>query len=281
MKIKCYGARGSIAVSGPDFLQFGGETTCLSVTSNEGDMVVIDAGSGIRVLGNELLKSDISKVSMIFTHAHWDHLLGFPFFKPLYHDRFIIELFGCPFSNHASVKDMIAGAMLPPHFPVDINACKAKINYYQVQYSPFYIGNLHIIPIMLSHPNGGIGYKFVENKKSFVFLTDNELGYRHKDGLEFNDYVNECKNADLLIHDAEYTPEEYLAHQTWGHSSWKQVAALANEAKVKKLGLFHHNQDRLDYEVSTIVVNTQFELMNLNSNVEETFGVYSGQTITL
>ncbi len=258
MKIKCYGSRGSIPVCGKDYLKYGGDTTCITVTSDSGDLIIVDAGTGARRLGNDLIQAQtIKHFSMIFTHAHWDHLMGFPFFKPLFIKDFEIDLYGCPFVTGYSVKDMVAGTMQPPNFPVDINAISAKINFIHVRYSTFQIGSMKIVPIHLSHPNQGIGYKFIENGKTFVFLTDNELHYQHEGGLCFKDYVRDCENVDLLFHDAEYLPAEYEKRRTWGHSTYIDALELGLQAKVKQLGLFHHNQDRRDHEIDAMITDCE------------------------
>ncbi len=280
MKIKCYGARGSTPVSGQEYIKYGGNSTCITVTSNSGDLVIIDAGSGIRRLGNELLNSEHHSVSMIFTHAHWDHLLGFPFFKPLFHRQFSINIYGCPFAENKTIIELLAGTMEPPYFPVDLNTCKANIRYTEVMLSAFQIGSLQIIPIFLSHPNGGIGYKFIEDGKSFVFLTDNELGFRHKDGLDFIDYVRDCKNIDLLYHDGEYKQEEYGNRMRWGHSSTSDLIKLSLAANVKNVGIFHHNQDRSDEEIDEMVAHCQELLANANSDIN-CFAVAEGSEYIL
>jgi phosphoribosyl 1,2-cyclic phosphodiesterase len=280
MKIKCYGSRGSIPVSGKEYIKFGGDTTCITVTSKDNDLIVIDAGTGIRKLGNDLLKNDTKKFSIIFTHSHWDHLMGFPFFKPLYSNEYEIDVYGCPFTSGDSIRDMLAGTMNPPYFPVDLGAIHARINYINVRYSSFKIGSLQIIPIQLSHPNQGIGYKVIEGDKSFVFLTDNELGYFHYPGLQYQDYVRDCKDADILFHDGEYTPEEYPQKKTWGHSSYEDAVNLALEAQVKKLGIFHHNQDRSDDEVDNIIENCKHLIQHKGSSLE-CFGVAAGDEFTL
>ena len=145
---------------------------------------------------------------MVFTHAHWDHLLGFPFFKPAYARGTTINLFGCPFAQ-ASIKNLLFEHDVPSVFSRKIEDLDADIAYHGACTGPFDIGPVHVTPILLSHPNQGIGYKFVEEKKSFVFLTDNELAFKHPGGLDFSAYVEFANEADLLIHDAEYTREEY------------------------------------------------------------------------
>jgi len=280
MKIKCYGSRGSIPVSGVEYNKYGGDTCCLAITSKTNDLLIIDSGTGIRKLGNELIANSHREFSMIFTHAHWDHLMGFPFFKPIYDSRFKINLYGCPFVPNMTVKDMVASTMHAPNFPVNVDACRADIKYIDIKYSAFNIGSLHIIPIFLSHPNGGVGYKIIEDDKTFVFLTDNELGFRHPDGLDFIDYVRDCLNVDLLIHDAEYLPEEYEKRKTWGHSTYKEAVKLATESHVKQLGLFHHNQDRTDDQIDSIVDRCNQQLLKSKTKTQ-CFGVRSGQEIEL
>jgi phosphoribosyl 1,2-cyclic phosphodiesterase len=280
MKIKCYGSRGSLPVSGKEYLKYGGDTTCILVTAKTGEIVIIDAGSGIRKLGNEILQQDNHDVNVIFTHAHWDHLIGFPFFKPLYLKKFNINVYGCPFTHTDSIKNLIAGTMQIPHFPVDLSAINANLKFIDVKYSQFEIGSLKIVPIFLSHPNGGVGYKITEDGKSFVFLTDNELGYCHENGLNFVDYVRDCGNVEILFHDGEYTPEEYKKRKTWGHSSYEDATRLAIESNVEQLGIFHHNQDRLDDEVDDIILKCQAQIDASGSDID-CYGVYQGLEITL
>ena len=143
--------------------------------------------------------------------------------------------------------------MSAPFFPIQFDQLKAKINYAADCPICFSIDSIEIFPINLSHPNVGMGYKFIEDEKTFVFLTDNELGYRHRNGRTFDEYADFAKDADLLIHDAEYTPEQYKFNRTWGHSSYIDALNLALTARVKRLGLFHHNQDRSDGDQDAIV----------------------------
>jgi phosphoribosyl 1,2-cyclic phosphodiesterase len=281
MKIKSYGSRGSIPVSGKQYLKYGGDTTCITITSKDGDLVIIDAGTGIRRVGNDLVSSGgPHNVSILFTHAHWDHLIGFPYFKPLFNSKFEISLYGCPFIDNNSVKDMIAGTMKDPYSPIDLHAFSAKINYNNVKYSSFNVGSLSITPIHLSHPNQGIGYKIVEGEKSFVFLTDNELGHRHHGGLEIKDYIRDCKNVDLLFHDGESTDNDFPLKRTWGHSSYKEATDLALKANVKSLGIVHHNQDRSDEQVDEIIADCN-RIIKENNGSFECFGVTAYTEIDL
>ena len=158
----------------------------------------------------------------------------------------------CPFHSKF-VETILSKVMAPPNFPVKYSDITAQLSYTETCPAEFEIGSVRVVPIALSHPNGGSGYKFVEDGKTFVFLTDNELGYIHPGGRRFKDYVEFAAGADLLIHDSEYTPQEYQTFIEWGHSVYTDVLQLAREAGVKKLGLFHINQERTDEQMDDMV----------------------------
>lgn len=252
MIIRCWGARGSIPVSGREYLRYGGDTTCVEVRSKNNDIIIIDAGSGIRRLGQRLIAEHSHEITLILTHAHWDHVMGFPFFKPLYFKTTRMNIYGCP-NTRRSTKDMLAGIMAPPHFPVHVDDVRAQIDYHEHADSRFSVNSLTIDRIPLSHPNQGVGYRLTEDGKSFVFLTDNELTYQHKGGLDYKTYLDFSQNADLLVHDAEYTEADYVKTKAWGHSVYKDALRLALEARALRFGLFHHNQDRPDRGIDRMV----------------------------
>ncbi len=252
MQITCWGSRGSIAVSGPDYLKYGGDTTCIEIRARSGELIIVDAGTGIRRLGNQVMENNCTVYHFLFTHSHWDHLIGFPFFKPLYHSNSQIQIFRCPFPGKF-IEEIVNKMMGPPHFPVRYSDLKASISYIEACPSEFQIGSITVIPISLSHPNGGCGYKFIEAGKSFVFLTDNELGHTHADGLAPSDYAILCQNADLIFHDAEYTPEEYKQSIQWGHSTYTDALDMVLAAGAKRFGLFHLNSERTDADMDRIV----------------------------
>ena len=154
------------------------------------------------------------------------------------------------------------------------------MNYEKACPMDFTIGSMTVVPIPLSHPNGGSGYKFIEDGKSFVFLTDNELGFVHPGGREFNDYMEFAAEADLLIHDGEYTPKEYKIFYEWGHSVYTDVLTLAEEANVKKLGLFHLNQERHDDDMDNIVSICRKHIFDKGLGFD-CFAVASDMTFTL
>ena len=279
MIIRCWGSRGSIPVSGPEYLKYGGDTTCMEIRTQDDEIIIIDAGSGIRKLGNRLLSEHRHHYNMIFTHAHWDHLLGFPFFRPIYVKNTSVNMYGCPFAQE-SIREMISAAMKPPYFPVNLDDIQATISYHGICEETFSIGSAVVIPMLLSHPNQGIGYKIVDGDKSFVFLTDNELTFKHPGGRDYKDYVEFSADADLLIHDAEFTAEEYEKTRTWGHSVYTDALALAMEANVKQFGLFHLNQDRSDDEVDEMLQHCRAIIEGSKSSLE-CFAACQGVEIVL
>ena len=279
MKIKFWGARGSIPVCGKKYLKYGGSTTCLELRSQKNELIVVDAGSGIRLLGHELLKNPHNYFNMLFTHSHWDHVIGFPFFAPLYSKKIRIRIMGCSFSSD-SVREIIAKTMQPPGFPVKFEEISAKFEFDSVCAAGQEIGHIRIVPVELSHPNRGLGYKFIENGRSFVFLTDNELGFIHPDGRSPQDYAAFCRGADLLVHDADYNDNEYPRRKTWGHSTYRQAVNLALAAGVSVLGLFHHNQDRSDAEVDAAVAECS-RIFKGRGSKTKCFAIREGQVIKL
>jgi len=279
MIIKIWGSRGSIPVSGKEYLRYGGDTTCLEIRTKSGDIIVVDAGTGIRRLGNQLVEEKCSDLNFIFTHAHWDHLMGFPFFKPLYFETTRIQLHRCPYHSKF-VETILSKLMAPPNFPVKYTDITAQLSYPDACPMEFEIGSVRVEPIALSHPNGGSGYKFIEDGRCFVFLTDNELGFNHPGGLTFEEYREFARDANLLLHDAEYTPREYKTYIEWGHSEYTDALDLAEKAGVKKLGLFHLNQERADRQMDKIVKDCRARIAAKGLDLK-CFGVASDMVFEL
>ncbi len=252
MKVRCFGARGSIPVSGPEYVRYGGDTTCIEIRSKNDALLVIDAGTGIRRLGCQLVEQGRLDLTLLFTHTHWDHVLGLPFFKLIYNPQARIDIYGNP-GLQGDIFMLLARVMAPPLFPIPFTKLPSRLTSHDWQGESLHVDTLRVTRIALSHPNLGVGYRVEEDGRSFVFLTDNELSQHHRGGRSFEEYVGFCQGADLLVHDAEYTPEEYPARRGWGHSHFEDVARLATAAGVKTLGLFHHNQERTDDGVDEIV----------------------------
>lgn len=267
MKITCWGSRGSIPVSGKPYCRYGGDTTCIEVRSKNNEIIIIDAGTGIRRLGNQLFKEKPKQIHLLFTHTHWDHLIGLPLFKPLFDKHIKILIKGHSFTS-LPFQRILERTMESPYFPVPFSEVESKMSFSEIHLDQtFKIDTIKIIPIILSHPNKGIGYKLIEDNQTFVFLTDNNLGYQMEGGKTFEEYQQFVKDADILFHDAEYLPDEYKEKQTWGHSSYEQAVNLALKANVKTLGLFHHNQERTDREIDQILKKCKQIIKKSKSNL--------------
>jgi len=281
MKLTVWGARGSVPVSGPQYLKYGGDTTCAELVTASGDIVILDAGTGIRALGNEHIKllSSGPTFHMLFSHAHWDHVQGFPFYKPLYASGVTLRVHACPCSQQ-EIKQWLGGTMRAPFFPVDLADVGSTL-IFEEWCTSFEIGDLRCDCFPLNHPNQGYGYRLTEGDKCLVFIPDNELGFDHPGGLPFDGYAELFADVDLLIHDGEYLPEEYHARFTgWGHSPYDEVVRLALQAGVKRLLLWHTDQDRTDAGADELVARACRQLAAGGSDIP-CEAAHPGQVIEL
>lgn len=253
MKIRFWGTRGSIAVPGRDTTEYGGNTTCLEIVLESGRTVIIDSGTGIRRLGEKLAKdNDKVDIHLLITHIHWDHVIGFPFFTPIYNPSSKIIVDGYP-TCMKGLRYTFDTKMGDGFFPITFDALKADIHYLdRIKDQNFEIDGTRIDSILLQHPQGGFGFRFREGQKTLAFITDNELREDAWKGRTPREYVQFCEGADILIHDCQYTPDEIEERKGWGHSDYQAVVDMAHKAHVKRLILFHHDPTRKDPEVSAI-----------------------------
>lgn len=279
MDITCWGSRGSIAVSGKDTIKYGGDTTCIEITAKSGETIIIDAGTGIRPLGKSFIDRNINEYYLLFTHAHWDHVMGFAFFRPLLYSKSKLIIQDRKFSG-LSTQQVLDKIMKAPFFPIGLSDLYADIRFDSRLNDKFSIGSVRIESIPTSHPGGGFGYKFVEDGHTFVFLTDNELGFDHPGSAGFDGYLDFCRDADLLVHDGEYTPDDYKRKTSWGHSSIIHLLDLAVKANVKRLGVFHLNQDKTDDQVDQIIADSRAHLKQIQSSLD-CFAVPCGYSVTI
>jgi phosphoribosyl 1,2-cyclic phosphodiesterase len=281
MKIKVWGCRGSLPTPGSETIRYGGNTTCLEVRLNDGTLIILDAGSGMQKLGQKLLAEEgPTEIYLFLTHAHWDHLMGFPFFRPAYSDKYTIHVRGGPRAKRSLAK-FLKHQMEPPFFPVPFRVMKAQFDFTAADPEKTTVGSAQVIPIRLNHPNGGYGFKIVEEGRAFVFLPDNELDFDHKRRMTSDDYVNFCRGATLLMHDAQYTDEEYeSARVSWGHTKLSSAVKLGADAGVGRLGLFHHDPERSDDEMDELVAICREQIAQAGSRLD-CFGVQERMEIVL
>ena len=254
MKVRFWGTRGSIAVPGKDTILYGGNTCCLDIKLESGKRIVIDAGTGIRALGDYFIdRGETVDILLLITHIHWDHVQGFPFFDPVFNPASRISVDGAP-AAMKGLKAIFDNKMGDGFFPVGFEDLKARIDYLgKLSHHSLNIDDTVIEAIPLNHPQGGFGFRFQEGGKKLVFITDNELVKDAPAGKRPQDYIRFCKDADVLIHDAQFTPDEIDNHRGWGHSDYAATLDLGLKAQARRLILFHHAPSRKDADVDSII----------------------------
>ena len=246
MRVAFYGTRGSIPVAESDYVRFGGNTSCILVTLEDGRIAILDAGTGIRKLGHDFAARSIQQGDGIFvgmSHTHWDHIQGFPFFEPAYDPKrhFTISIYR-EGQTTGNLESIFAMQMQREYFPVSLDKMGASLEFWQTDLSDFTPpSGVMVAASKHNHPGGAYGYRITEGKRTLVYCTDVE----HSGGIDPK-VVAFARNADLLIHDAQYTPAELRHKRGWGHSSWEQAIEVALEARVAKVALFHHDPEHND-----------------------------------
>lgn len=254
--LRFWGTRGSNSVSGAEFLRFGGSTTCLEIHYDE-DIIIIDAGTGICTLGEKLLLEPIKKHYLFFSHTHWDHITGFPFFKPIYDLKSDIEIW-TPVGFEKTAKDLFTDMLTYTYFPVRLEDIKATLYFNEMQEgSCITVGNIKIWTHYAFHPGMTLCFKVQVGDKTFGIVTDNEflMGY-HGSPKEMQldhplmqphlSLIQFLKGCDFIIHEAQYFPEEYLSKVGWGHSSVTNGAILMRETGIKEWIVTHHDPEHTD-----------------------------------
>ncbi|KMY68926.1 hypothetical protein AAU61_04990 [Desulfocarbo indianensis] len=255
MRFTFWGTRGSIAVPGPDTLRYGGNTTCLQVEPEDGSLVIVDAGSGIRPLGLTLSERDPGEALLLVTHLHWDHIMGFLFFDPLYRPGWRIRVSGWPLALKG-LRHLFNSKGADGNFPVGWEDLPAKVEKAREMEPPsFEAHGMEVLTTPLNHPQGGVGFRFSQNGDALVFITDNELS--GPGPLEMQDFIAFAAGAKVLVHDAQYLPEEMPARRGYGHSDYAQAVELARQAEVERLILTHHDPARSDEAIDAMVARAR------------------------
>lgn len=272
MRLRIWGVRGSLPAPGPKTLKYGGNTSCVEIRAGD-ELLIVDAGTGVRELGNSLLaeyKGKPIKASIFLTHTHWDHIHGLPFFIPAYIPGNEFAIHG-PVSMDEKLEDILGNQMKYSYFPIKLRNMQAKKTFHELQEGSYDIGEVKVKTKYLNHPVLTLGYRFEHNGKAICVITDTEPYYNlfgdetGQDGMPDEDEIKEIladmnsmladfiREADIAIYDSQYTAEEYSTKVGWGHSTFDGVTEICKIAGVKKLLYFHHDPDRSDQALDDIV----------------------------
>jgi phosphoribosyl 1,2-cyclic phosphodiesterase len=265
-KLNFWGVRGSTPTLDRATMRYGGNTPCLELTTPGGMRFILDCGTGLRMLSNRCRAASggcVLDAHIFVTHYHWDHIQGIPFFAPLFgeQNRFHFYSFRSDFLGRDSLKRVFEAQMALPYSPVDLSAMSAAREFTELTGGDrLTVGDTAVSACWLNHPQGCLGYRFDTPDGSIVYTTDNEPGQREFDAtlLKF------CAGADVLINDAQFTPEQLAGcRKGWGHSSWEASVHLAKEAGVRQLVLFHHDPDSTDRNLDDILRQSQNRFENV------------------
>jgi phosphoribosyl 1,2-cyclic phosphodiesterase len=241
MRVKVWGARGSVPAPGPQMNRYGGNTSCVQVTLDSGEQLILDAGTGIRTLGLDLVASP--KVHILLTHLHLDHNQGLMFFPPCFRSDAEITIWG-PASPEASLEDRIARYISAPLSPVEVRELPCSVSFHDTPPSEWQIGSATIVCEAVNHRGPTLGFRVTDGEKNVCYIPDHEPAL----GTELDQTEPEwisgydlARDADLLVHDCQYTDEEYPHHIGWGHSAMNDTLTFANRVGARRLLLFHHD----------------------------------------
>ncbi len=282
MLARFWGTRGSIAAPGPATNRFGGNTSCVELTTPAGGVLVLDCGTGARALGNRLLACSNGPISatILLTHTHWDHIQGFPFFGPLFQPDNRFKVYG-PEGAHLSLRDVLAGQMEHHYFPVELDQLAARISYQDLCEGTYEIEGMQVRAQQMNHPSPTLGYRIEAEGRSICYLCDHEPFCEEiwREGappgkidsiLDAGDcrHAEYMQGADVVIHEAQYTPQEYPSKRHWGHSTYVYVVELAALAGVRRLFLTHHDPSHDDEFIAQVERQAQELARSLDSRLE-------------
>jgi CheY-like chemotaxis protein len=290
MKVRFWGTRGSLPKPGPNTLRYGGNTSCVEVTADDGTLVVLDCGTGVHELGQTLLAEGRAKRgSLLISHTHWDHIQGFPFFTPLFIPGTEWDIFAPRGLGH-DVAASMAGQMQYRYFPVNLEQLGGTIRYHDLVEGEFTIGSIRVIAHYVNHPAVALGYRLEADGACVVYATDHEPHTKEADkerpamgavdrSVHAQDaaHVHFIAGADLLIHDSQYTEAEYAQKVGWGHSPVERVVDYARMGRVKRLALYHHDPLRGDDAVDSLVESCQARA----GDEVQVFGAAEGMVIEI
>ncbi len=286
MKLKFWGTRGSVPTPGEHTVRYGGNTPCVEVRLDDNKLIILDAGTGIRALGDELVANGKPiNAFLLISHPHWDHTQGFPFFRPAFIAGNEFTIIGGE-SERVSLQKMISDLMNRIYFPLHLDELKAKINFRTVAEEEFKIFDATVKTIYVNHPSFSLGFRITYKGKSFVYISDIEpfdgtierikrnldshivAKYTETKGDPNQRVYDFVRDTDVLIHDTTYTPDEYDDHVGWGHSHYLFSINVAVQGMVKKLVLFHHDPAHSDRIVDDITFKCREEIRSRKVQLE-------------
>ena len=261
MQFKFWGVRGSIPVPGPDTLSYGGNTTCIEVRGKDRELIILDAGTGIFQLGQELVADNQTEINIFITHTHWDHIQGLPMFQPSFLPTHRINIYGArDLVSGLGIRERLAKQMDRHFFPIQLDSLASDINFYDLEEgSKTTIGSLTISSFQFNHPIVNFGYRVESSQHSLVFTGDHEWMFNSRQPSDdkweetqkkvdrrTSETLDFIKNTDVLIIDTAYTSEEYETKRGWGHGTFDSSIQSGREADVKNVYLTHHEPTRTD-----------------------------------
>ncbi len=278
MIITFYGVRGSTAAPGPLTAKYGGNTSCIHIELETGHDLILDAGTGIRLLGRELAKKS-TPTNILLSHGHWDHIQGYPFFEPIYQPDRDIHVY-ISIESGRKLLSKLFDQMDGTHFPVRASDLPSNSfsKFKGIESELYEREGIQVVKQQLNHPGGGVAFKINENGASCAYVTDNELDPPNTPVTNYDQWVNYLHGVDVLIHDAQYTEDDMPHKHGWGHSLISQVRQLATDAEVGTLVMFHHDPDRSDSELDEIQLENE---IYLRSNRTPTRSVCAAEGMTI
>ena len=274
-----WGVRGSVPSPGPTTTRYGGNTSCVSITIDN-KILILDAGTGIRNLGSAIIGQPELEIFVVVTHSHWDHIQGFPFFTPIYQPDRPVHMFPTLHKKNvvlSSLIDQMDGA----HFPITPDQVPSNFNFVTENPLEFLESNgFHMELVPMNHPGKAFGYKIKIDDKIICYFTDNEIDPPYEKSIELDVLTEKCRNADILIHDAQYIEADMPLKHGWGHSLISQVTKLGESAEVKNLVYYHHDPERSDDDIDAELETASKTLKENGSSVRPYFA-YEGLKLSI
>jgi phosphoribosyl 1,2-cyclic phosphodiesterase len=255
MRATVWGSRGTIAAPGPDTVRYGGETSCVAIDLADGSLLILDAGTGIRAFGTALGREHPRRIDLLISHLHTDHIEGLRFFQPFWEASVEFHIWGPP-SPIRTLQQRIAPFFAPPFFPVHLRDVPSRPRFHEASARTWTIGSAKVSAAMIKHPGPSVGYRIEDGDRTIAYLPDHEpaLGADLDTiGPEWVSGLGLAREADLLLHDAQYTRDEYEARLGWGHSTTEHAVTFARRSGARRLVLFHHDPTHTDEDLDRML----------------------------